>query len=389
MKVFILLSRIPYPLEKGDKLRAYHQLKELAKHHEIFLCCLSSSKMDHQAIQHLKGIVQHVEVVRLKRWRQIVQLLSGLVVDLPFQVLFFKQRPAVKEVQILLNNFKPDHILCQMIRTSEYVKSHFNCRKTLDFQDALSAGYERRIETTSFWKRPLFYEETARLKRYEQVVFDYFDWHWIISDQDRKRINHALRESILLVKNGVDTNYFIPDDSPKTFDLVFAGNMGYAPNVECVKRIVLEIWPLIVAKRPHVNLVIAGAEPTSEVMQLAKKYDNIVVTGWLDDIRTAYRSARILFAPMTIGSGLQNKILEAMSSELPCITSPLVLGGIGQYNNTPLMICSSNEDFAEAAIELLDNSAKMFEIGKSSREFVIQHFGWSTSMDHWLEKIKE
>jgi polysaccharide biosynthesis protein PslH len=388
MKLFFLLSRIPYPLEKGDKVRAYYQLRELSKRHEVFLCCLYSGEVDQKALAHLKTIVAHVEIVRLSPWRQWIQLCFGPFVDLPFQALYFKQRPAAKKIHAWIRDFRPDQIVCQMVRTSEYVKSIFNCPKTLDYQDALSVGYERRINTVPFWQKPFYREESIRLKRYEQLVFDYFDFHWIISEQDRLHINHSLREKIRVVPNGVDTNFFTPDSSPKKYDLVFAGNMGYAPNVECVKRIVYEIWPKILVLRPMTTLLIAGAEPTPEVILLAEKNANITVSGWMDDIRDAYRSSSVLFAPMTIGSGLQNKILEAMSCQLPCITTPLVLGGIGAFENHPLLICQSNENFANQVVELLNQESLYKELAVESRAFVVQHFGWNHTLDGWLEDVQ-
>jgi sugar transferase (PEP-CTERM/EpsH1 system associated) len=389
MKLFVLLSRVPYPLEKGDKLRAYHQLKELAKSHEVFLCCLSDRSPDPIALEHLEQFISHVKVVRLSRWKQALQLISGLFVDLPFQVLYFKQRKAMHEVEALVHAFQPDHIVCQLVRTSEYLKNIFQYPKSIDYQDALSAGYKRRMSTVPIWQRPLFMEESARLKKYEQLVFEYFDFHWIISDQDRQLINHPQRNQILVVPNGVDTAYFTPVATTKKFDLVFAGNMGYAPNVECAKRIAMQILPLIQRSRPQTTLLIAGAEPTGEVKSLAFASDTITVSGWMDDIRNAYRDSRMLIAPMTIGSGMQNKILEAMSCELPCITSSLVMGGLGVQGESPIAVCESDEEFAQTAIELLDQKEHSADLGIESRHFAIRHFSWSSQLNEWIKKIAQ
>lgn len=388
MKLVVLLSRIPYPLEKGDKLRAYHMLRELAHTHEITLICLHDSAAPKGAYAHLSEMVHRVEFIPLVKWRQYVQLLAGAFVDLPFQVLYFTQQKAIKRVHEIIKQVKPDHILCQLLRTSEYVKTLYQYPKTIDFQDALSAGYSRRSLKAKGLTRWAFKEEAERLLRYEQVIFDYFDEQLMVSAQDKELINHAQRHKIRVVPNGVDTTFFTPDATPKSFDLVFAGNMGYAPNIECVKRIVHHILPLIHAKKPNVSLLIAGAEPSHDVRALHRVDRHIHVTGWMDDIRNAYRSSKILFAPMTIGSGMQNKILEAMSSGLPCVTTPLVMRGIGHESKAPLSIGESDQAFADWAIELLENHERYTALAVASRQFVCDHFTWQQQLAPWISSFK-
>ncbi|MEN9639785.1 MAG: hypothetical protein RLZZ262_1654 [Bacteroidota bacterium] len=389
MKLVVLLSRIPYPLEKGDKLRAYHMLRELAQTNEVTLICLHDTSVPYGAFEQLAQLVHRVEFIPLVKWRQYVQLLTGAVVDLPFQVLYFKQQRAIRRVHEIIKQVKPDHILCQLLRTSEYVKTLYQYRKTIDFQDALSAGYLRRSQKAKGLTRWAFKEEADRLLRYEQVIFDYFDEQLIISEQDKQLINHAKRHKINVVPNGVDTNFFTPDSTIKTFDLVFAGNMGYAPNIECVKRIVNNILPIIQAKKPKVSLLIAGAEPSSEVRALHNVGQHVHVSGWMDDIRGAYRGSKILFAPMTIGSGMQNKILEAMSSGLPCVTTPLVMRGIGHDKLAPLIIGESDQEFADLAIHLLDDTDHYQSIAQSSRQFVCDHFAWQHQLSPWINRLNQ
>jgi sugar transferase (PEP-CTERM/EpsH1 system associated) len=389
MKMVVLLSRIPYPLEKGDKLRAYHMLRELSSNHEITLCCLHDTEAPAGAYEHLASFIHRVEFIPLVKWRQYTQLLAGVFLDLPFQVLYFKQKKAMRKVHAIIKQVKPDHIVCQLLRTSEYVKTLYQYPKTIDFQDALSAGYLRRSQKASWLTAWAFREEAERLLRYEQVIFDYFDEQLMISEQDKQLINHAQRHKIKVVPNGVDTKFFTPDDTTKSFDLVFAGNMGYAPNIECVKRIVHQILPIIHAKRPNVSLLIAGAEPSKEVRALHRVDRHIHVSGWMDDIRMAYRSSKVLFAPMTIGSGMQNKILEAMSCGLPCITSHLVMRGIGHDAKAPLIIGESDQDFADRAIELLDNAERYQRIATASRQFVSEHFTWQQQWQLWMSEMEK
>jgi polysaccharide biosynthesis protein PslH len=387
MKIFVLLSRVPYPLEKGDKVRAYHQIKELSKHHDVHLCCLSDTNVHPNEIAHLESIVHKITVIPLSKWRQWMQLALALFSKLPFQVAYFKQQPAQSLVETLLNEFKPDHILCQMVRTADYVKTNFHVNKTLDYQDALSSGYERRSKTGHWLLRGLFKMEAERLKRYEQIIFDYFDYHWIISEQDRQLIQHSERQKMFIVPNGVDSDLFFPDRSPKIYDVVFAGNMAYAPNIDCAQRLVNEIWPLIKFHLPDARLLIAGAQPTKEVLSLASEQNQIVVSGWMDDIRVAYRSSKILLAPMNIGTGMQNKILEAWSCGVPCITSTLVAGGFGKQSQTPLLVADSNESFANMCAQLIKDENQLLQMSLKCRQFVIDQYTWHPTMENWLQTV--
>ncbi|MDG1262688.1 MAG: hypothetical protein P8O05_13080, partial [Flavobacteriales bacterium] len=138
MKLFVLVSRIPYPLEKGDKLRAYHQMKDLAKRHEIVLCCLTDKKADLAAIAHLETFCEEVIVVKLNKALQLARLGAALISSRPFQVHYFFQRKALRLIKKTIDRTNPDHIYCQLIRCSEYLKDIYHIPKTLDYMDALS-----------------------------------------------------------------------------------------------------------------------------------------------------------------------------------------------------------------------------------------------------------
>ena len=122
MKLVVVLSRVPFPLEKGDKLRAYHQIKHLAKTNEVHLLCVNDQTADKVSIEHLAEMVESIEVFQLPRWRIFVNLIVGLLGDWPLQVHYFYQRSVKKRMHARINEIRPDHIFCQLIRSSEYVK---------------------------------------------------------------------------------------------------------------------------------------------------------------------------------------------------------------------------------------------------------------------------
>ena len=216
--------------------------------------------------------------------------------------------------------------------------------------------------------------EYRRLKRYEAEIFDDFDVRSIISEPDRALFPHERRDEILIIPNGVDHDYFKPQDREKKYDLVFTGNMSYPPNVNAVEYLADEIMPIVWKALPETKLYIAGATPDPKVKKAAS--DRIVVSGWLDDIRDAYAQSRIFIAPMRIGTGLQNKLLEAMSMRLPAITSPLANASLGAKPDEEILVGSSAEEMAQHIITLLTDQVKAERLAQAGYDFTNRVYDW-------------
>jgi sugar transferase (PEP-CTERM/EpsH1 system associated) len=375
MRLFFLLPRVPYPTEKGDKLRAFHQIKNLSKNHEIILCALNDGTLHDDAILVLKKYVKAVHIIPLSKLTILLNILKALFSSKPLQVGYFYNRRSAGMIRRLIDQYKPDHIFCQLIRVAEYVKD-LPLPKTLDYQDVFSKGVERRLATAPFYLKPFLKIEYNRLCKYEFDCFNAFDNKIIISKPDRDLIPHPDREKIVVVANGVDTGFFSPIDREKDYDLVFTGNMGYPPNINAAEYLVHEILPVVMQKRPGVRLLIAGANPHIRVMVL--KSANVDVTGWVPDMRLCYARARIFIAPMRIGTGLQNKILEAMAMRVPCITSPLAFQAIRAEEGKEILVADTPAAYAAHILELLNNPGRAAEIAACGYQFVLRNYNWET-----------
>ncbi len=386
MRIGFLLSRFPYPLEKGDKLRAFHQIKHLSKRHDIYLCALNADqKMTSKVLEELSPYCKEIKVIRLSKLSILWNLFTSLLFrNLPFQVAYFFHRNKKRAINQFFSSNKIDHLICQLIRTAEYVKDFDMCPKTLDYMDALSQGMERRIDKAAFYLKPFVRIEAKRLKRYEHFIFDHFEHKVIISEQDREFIIHARNNDINIIRNGVDHDFFKPANSTKEYDLVFTGNMSYPPNVDGVCYLVEEILPLVWNELPKVKLVIAGAKPSKQVISL--KSDKVEVTGWVEDIRIYYSKAKLFIAPMQIGTGLQNKLLEAMSMEIPCITTPLANNALRAQHGKNILIGQNKDELAQLIIDLLNDDEKAAKIAKAGKTFVLDNYSWESSAEE-IEKI--
>lgn len=385
MKVFVILSRVPYPLDKGDKLRAYHQIKELNKKSEVVVCCLTDEKVSEEALEKLSEICSSYQVFHLKKWRIALNLFYCLFTRKPFQVMYFYQRPIHRKIREWIERENPDHIYCQLLRTAEYAKEEYNYPKTIDYQDAFSKGIERRERKARWPLREIFASERRRLISYENIIFEYFDHKTIISDEDRRYIYHPGRKDISIITNGIDTDYFSPrPNSEKKYDLVFIGNMSYPPNIETAEYIVNQVKPKLLVDKPDLKILIAGSSPHSRVKALSKA-ENVEVSGWIDDIRDAYASARIFFAPMQIGTGLQNKLLEAMSMGIPCITSELANRSLRAESGKNIFVGENPGDYSQFILRLLNDANLRESLGQSGRKYVENQFSWSESVKRLIQ----
>ena len=379
MKIFVLLPRIPYPLEKGDKLRAYNQIKQLARNNEIVLCALNDKNIDEQqAFQALQPYCSSINFIKLSKPRILFGLVRAFLKGLPMQCGYFYNRKAAKKVDALIEKHQPDIMYGQLVRVAEYIR-HKDIPKAIDYQDVFSYGMKRRRDIASFITRPVYNMEYQRLCRYEAKVFDEFDVKTIISEPDRELIPHPKKDEILIIPNGVDHEFFKPQQQEKRYDIVFTGNMSYAPNVNAVDYLANEILPLVWEKVPEAKMYIAGATPDPKVKRAAS--DRIVISGWLDDIRDAYAQSRVFIAPMRIGTGLQNKLLEAMSMGLPAITTPLANASLGAKPNQEILVGSNAEELARHVVTLLTDKDKTAQIAQAGFDFTNRVYDWGKATE--------
>ena len=376
MRVVVLTSRIPYPLEKGDKLRIFHQIRHLSTKHEICLVCLNENAEEIDTSV-LKEMVSELHILKLAKWKIPFRMFFALFHKLPFQVTYFLEWKNKKKIETIIQNFQSEHIYCQLIRTSEYVKDLFQFDKSIDYMDAFSAAALRRAKTEKGFQKLFWKIENERVKKYERSIFDYFNHHSIISEQDRNLLAIPANKNISIVPNGVDTGHFQNSYISKKYDIVFAGNMNYPPNIAAAIFLVEEILPQLIAQFPEITVLIAGANPSSDVQNLAS--ENVTVSGWMNDIREAYCESRVFVAPMFIGAGMQNKILEAMSSGLPVVTTSLAAEAFKEKDLSKVIEANSSFEFAKAIQYYLLNETTQEEDGKKNRIYVEEKYSWKIS----------
>lgn len=375
MKILVVLSRIPFPLEKGDKLRAYYQIKELSKWHDLYLVALYSHTVPSEAMRELTPFCREVHFLKQHPVRSAFNMASSMLTGLPLQCGYFYSHRNHKRINEIIRTVQPDRIYCQLFRMAEYVR---DCRipKVLDYQDAFSKGMERRAQKAFPLFRPIMRMEARRIARYETDIFNDFERKTMITALDRDCIQHPLNEEIVVIPNGVDFNKYSHPAVPKTHDLIFSGNMNYPPNVDAAVYLAKEIFPELKKQYPNLKLMIAGADPAKKVRALQS--DSVTVTGWVPSMTNCYARSRIFIAPMRLGTGLQNKLLEAMSMGLPCVTSPLAAKPLDPAaNEGAIVACNTTLQYVDTLKRLLSEPSYYQEIAERGRLFVHEHYDWA------------
>ncbi|MBL0342118.1 MAG: glycosyltransferase [Bacteroidetes bacterium] len=384
MKIVFLLSRFPYPLEKGDKLRANQHLINLsAEGHEVHLIALSDSNISIDEIDKVRPYCKSIKIFRLNYSNLLLNLLGSVSRKIPLQVGYFYSPDIHKSIEKLIVEINPDLVYCQLIRMASYIKNIKNKPLLIDYQDAFSRGTFQRMQNASLLFRYLFKREYNLVTDFERQSYNWFHGHIIISEQDRLALSIDKDKEMFVLPNGIDTNFFKPMPNEKNFDITFVGNMNYPPNIDAACFLVNEIMPLVWKRIPTAKVQLGGANPDKRVKKLAS--NRVTITGWMDDIRDCYKNTRVFIAPMRIGTGLQNKLLEAMAMKIPCITTPISFEPLNATMDVDILVGTDRDQLANHISTLLKDQELSDQIALDGYNFVLEKY----SMQHSRKLLKD
>ncbi|MFC0187286.1 glycosyltransferase [Fictibacillus aquaticus] len=370
MRILYITPRVPFPPRKGDQLRSYQQLKGLHKlGHDIHLISFGQGTVP----QELAKICSKVDLVPFSKITALKNTVIGLKNSSPLQVAFYTSENFTRTIDHAIRNNYYDIVHSQLVRTFPYFHSIKELPNVIDFVDCISLNLNRRTAFTRSLLNPVFSFESKRIARLEKAAAVCYDGGIFISKVDKAAVTSD--STVTTISNGVDLDYFsYQHEFTSENNVVFVGNMSYAPNREGVKHFIQNIYPHI--KITEFKLYIVGREPTKDIIALSGKYPNIVVTGEVPDIRTYLRRAKLFVCPLQTGAGVQNKVLEAMAAGVPVLTTSIVNDPIGGRDNDTIFVRNSDKDFAASITELLSKPAQLEQTRAAARQFVEQHYRW-------------
>ncbi len=361
-RLAVLASRFPFPVEKGDKLRLYHQLKQLAPDFDIYLFALIDEPLSDDVVREVDRYCKKVFIYHDRISSRNYRVVRHFMDLWPAQVRYFYSADIH---QCFLKDFysiNADVVYCQLYRMAPYL-SGIQAPKVLDVMDSFASIATLHADHSRWWYDRIFWNrENKLIKHFETEILNQFDHFTVISERDADALNFQSRENVSIVRNGIDVHYFqtYPDSKRKpAYDMAFIGNLDYKPNREGVRYLIKEILPLF-RQNNHKIKILIGGKGAENLKRIYGEVPEISFHGWYDDIREAYYSSRIFVVPLFLGSGMQNKVLEALACELPVICTSHVINGM------PML--EDNVNIANRPEEFLDQYLRLSEKDKGAEK---------------------
>lgn len=391
MRLLFLAHRIPYPPNKGDKIRSFHMVDYLARRHEVDLGCLIDDVADLAHLPELEGRVRALVFQRIRPRMRKILALGALLGSRPITVDYFYSRALQRKIDALLDEGSFDAVVCFSSPMAEYVfrsrHAHGGLARSvrlMDLIDVDSRKWQQYADRGSALMAPIYRFETRHLADYERRIAARFDRVLVVSEQERAMFPAGgLGDNIVAVPNGVDLAFFRPDAvSPGTAErptVVFTGMMDYWPNVDGVTWFADAVLPRVQARLPDVEFLIVGARPTRDVARLGDRR-GVKVTGFVEDVRTYLSRAHVCVAPLRVARGIQNKVLEAMAMGKAVVSTPEAFEGIQAVAGEEIVVADGAEAFAAAVVDLLSDESRAREIGRRARARVESDYGWEAKL---------
>jgi sugar transferase (PEP-CTERM/EpsH1 system associated) len=372
MDILFLAHRVPFPPDRGDKIRSFHVLRHLASHARVHLVAFADDPRDlTPPPEFCEMLGECVVVERTKpRWRAGVEALAS---GRPLSLTAFDD-PRVREaVSRIVRERAIDHVYAFSGQMAQYLPR--GVPAVMDFVDADSAKFAAFADDASGVSRWMYRREARLLGAYERAVTGRVAASLFVSPEEA-----ALVPGARALENGIDTGFFDPAARyvPVVGQgrlIVFTGQMDYKPNIDAVVGFVRDMLPLVLAVHPDLRFAIVGRAPTREVCALAG--EAVIVTGEVPDVRGWLAAADVVVAPLGLARGIQNKVLEAMAMARPVVASPAAAEGIDHAGTIRV---ASLAAMGEAVIALLDDAEQARALGEAARARVRARYAWGTCL---------
>lgn len=382
-----LVHRLPYPPNKGDKVRSFHLLKHLAAKHRVFLGTFVDDPADDAYVETVRDLCAGLHVARLSPHWARLRSLKGLLSDEALSLPYYRDAGLQRWVAETCQRQGIDRAVVFSSPMAQYVRGMYRVKTLVDFVDVDSAKWEQYAAKHRWPMSWIYRREGACLLAFERATAARAARSFFVTEKETELFRRLAPECgvrIEAMANGVDADYFSPDSSLTSpyvvgeLPVVFTGAMDYWPNADGAAWFAAEILPLIKLKWPLARFYIVGRNPTPAVQALASP--DVIVTGTVPDVRPYLQHAAVVVAPLRVARGVQNKVLEAMAMAKPVIASAACAGGVDAKPGSEFLVADGNAEFARAIDQVLKDPEAGAAIGLAGRERVICHYSWDANM---------
>jgi sugar transferase (PEP-CTERM/EpsH1 system associated) len=378
MNILFVTATLPYPPTDGAKIRLFSLIKNLPTRHKIFVASFVTPADHPDAIDHLRGYCEDVQVVRRDPRYPVSKILWGLVSPTPFPILNYRDPGMAALVKRMVKSHSFDIVQAEALQVAQYCTESRGCR-VLDLFDIQSAVMKRyAYQQHDVLKRTYARITAKKLARYEQRIGPRFNHCLTVSPDDQDFVQKRMGfESVSVIPNGVDLDAYAFDDSQSVENnrIVFVGRMDYPANEDGVRWFCRQVLPFVQAQRPDTLLQIVGKYPSKEVKQLASP--RVEVTGFVEDVRPFLKAATVCIIPLRVGGGTRLKILEGWAMGKAIVSTSVGAEGLTIKPEQDILIANDPRGFARQIVRALESPELRKSLGRAGRSVVESRYGWN------------
>lgn len=388
--ILFLAHRIPYPPDKGDKIRSWHLLKYLAERARVHLGAFVDDPADMAHAEMLKSICGEVKLQPIKPSHRWTRSLRGLLKGDALSLALYYDPAMVAWIKQVQRRNRIGGIFAFSSQMAPYALPHLGGKRSvMDFVDVDSEKWRQyAAEAPNGFKKAIYKREAGLLRSFEKHATRQFNTSLFVSEAEAavfRKLAGSYAHTVKALNNGVDYRYFDPEagfaslPAPTGPTILFSGAMDYRPNIDAVTWFASKVWPLVRKTHPSASFKIVGSKPAPEVKRL-ESGAGIIVTGRVEDMRPHLAGADVCVAPLRIARGVQNKVLEAMAMSRPVVATAPAFEGIDAIPGEHLIVADRPDDIAARIGELLADPARAAAMGAAARRRVIERYDWDNNM---------
>lgn len=396
--VLLLVHRIPYPPNKGDKIRSYHLLKFLSDKHRVFTAAFVDDAADWQYQTVIEQLCVSCCLLTLSKIKALIRSALGIFTGTPLTLHYYRNSRMMKWVKDIVRSESIDYVVVFSSSMAQYIEAdtYAGLRRIIDFVDVDSDKWEQYSRKRKFPLSWVYHREAKLLRDYERKISLDFDVSAFVSRDEAELFKQMVPESkdkVSFYMNGVDLNYF---DKQAKFDfnpypegavaLVFVGAMDYWANEEAVVWFVNEVFPRLKLALSRAEFYIVGSNPGKAVTALNNKR-GVTVTGRVKDVRPFLVHASATILSLRTARGIQNKVLEAMAMRCPVVASSQAIEGIKVTDKKEYILANSAEQIVAGVLKLVSDPGYRATVVDAARMYIEKNYRWSTNLavfERWL-----